>query len=485
MQKSLAFLLNSFSNFFLKKYDVTTSFYIYLKAIALIFFISIFSILYQFNDLSVLENSTTAYNASIYFNVFKWVPLSFAKPLLWIGLSTSITLFFLILPFWMILINAIVYSSITLYFPTFLSFQWDTLLIETLLVTLLFISPKIIKIQKKDPWLIPYAQLLPVILLVIRLFFHSGVVKLISNDPLWLSQNALNIHFYSQPFPHLLSYYTHRFVVFNNLSIVLTQLMFIIELIVPFGLLSNTYRKISASILILFQITIIFTGNYGYFNFLTIALLCIPLLIKETEKLVLPIEKIQFPKTIKQSMITNASLMAVFSIIIINGITIIHYPRSNVLMFESVFENLMVFNKFGLFARMTHNQTKFTINVSNNGVDWENIKLKYFDSSGYPTLRFIQPYHPRIRWQLWFKFINHQQYPTWYIKFIEAISKNSHNFPSILKNNNQLKKTYRLIKLCYQDITFNLNQPSQIWNDQYNKSCHIYNTHKKRFSILH
>ena len=33
-------------------------------------------------------------------------------------------------------------------------------------------------------------------------------------------------------------------------------------------------------------------------------------------------------------------------------------------MFESVFENLMVFNKFGLFARMTHNQTKFTINVT-------------------------------------------------------------------------------------------------------------------------
>ena len=64
------------------------------------------------------------------------------------------------------------------------------------------------------------------------------------------------------------------------------------------------------------------------------------------------------------------------------------------------------------------------------------------------------------------------------------MTKNSHHFPSILKNNNQLKKTYRLIKLCYQDITFNLNQPSEIWNDQYNKTCHIYNTHKKRFSIL-
>ena len=70
-------------------------------------------------------------------------------------------------------------------------------------------------------------------------------------------------------------------------------------------------------------------------------------------------------------MITVASLMAIFSIIIINGI-IIHHPRFNVLMFESVFENLMVFNKFGLFARMTYNQTKFTINVSNNGVDCEN-----------------------------------------------------------------------------------------------------------------
>ena len=142
----------------------------------------------------------------------------------------------------MTLINAIIYSSIILYIPTFLSFQWDTLQIETLLVTLLFISPKIIKIQKKDPWLVPYAQLLPLILLVIRLFFHSGVVKLISNDPLWLSQNALNIHFYSQPLPHLLSYYTHRFVVFNNLSVVLTQLLLIIELACPWATKTHTEK---------------------------------------------------------------------------------------------------------------------------------------------------------------------------------------------------------------------------------------------------
>ena len=69
----------------------------------------------------------------------------------------------------------------------FLSFQWDTPLIETLLVTPLFISPKIIKF-KKDPWLVPYAQLLSTILLVIRSFFIQKAVKLISNDPLWFSQ---------------------------------------------------------------------------------------------------------------------------------------------------------------------------------------------------------------------------------------------------------------------------------------------------------
>ena len=73
-----------YSTIFSQKYDVTTSFYIYtLKAIALIFLISILSILYQSNDLSALENyyMTTHRFTSMRLNGFP----SFAKLLLWIG----------------------------------------------------------------------------------------------------------------------------------------------------------------------------------------------------------------------------------------------------------------------------------------------------------------------------------------------------------------------------------------------------------------
>ena len=70
---------------------------------------------------------------------------------------------------------------------------------------------------------------------------------------------------------------------------------------------------------------------------------------------------------------------------------------------------------------MTHNQTKFTINVSNNGVDWENIKLKYFDSAYQPS----DLYNPIIQDLVAIMVCVYQPstIPTWYIKFIEDMTK--------------------------------------------------------------
>ena len=126
---------------------------------------------------------------------------------------------------------------------------------------------------------------------------------------------------------------------------------------------------------------------------------------------------------------------------------------------------------------MTTNQTKFNVRLSHDGQSWDPLKLKYFDDDGYPELLFVQPHHPRIRWQLWFKFIYENAYPQWYLKFLKTIAADPTLLSSIVDDNPFLDRNYSFVEVCYQNIVFNLNDPlapHNYWMPLYKKKCHIY-----------
>ena len=112
----------------------------------------------------------------------------------------------------------------------FLSFQWDTLLLEAGLLAALM-----------SPWTKRWRAIVAVnpcwgILLarwlVFRLMFESGAVKLVSGDPVWRNLTALRFHFETQPLPHWLGWYAHQLP--GWVLKPATLLMFVVELLVPF-----------------------------------------------------------------------------------------------------------------------------------------------------------------------------------------------------------------------------------------------------------
>ncbi|PIK46800.1 putative lipase maturation factor 2 [Apostichopus japonicus] len=121
------------------------------------------------------------------------------------------------------------YLSVYQVGQTFLWFQWDSLLLETGFLTMLVAPLQLLKWKSREErqhdtitfWLIRW--------LLFRLMFASGVVKLTSRCPTWWGLTALNYHYESQ---------------------------------------------------VIFQLAIILTGNYNFFNLLTITL-CISLLDDE------------------------------------------------------------------------------------------------------------------------------------------------------------------------------------------------------------
>src|SRR5262249_606614 len=103
-----------------------------------------------------------------------------------------------------------------------------------------------------------------------------ALVKWLSGDPLWHHLTALTVHYQTQPIPNPLSWWVHQAPVsFQKVS---CFFVFVIEGAVPFLIFGpRLIRRCAFWTLAGFQGLSLATGNYAYFNWLTIVL-CIPLL---------------------------------------------------------------------------------------------------------------------------------------------------------------------------------------------------------------
>ena len=118
----------------------------------------------------------------------------------------------------LVLIYAL-YLSLLYAGQTFMTFQWDTFLLETAIVALVMsFSPTI------GVWLARW--------LLFRFMFMSGVVKLISGDPNWRDLSALSYHFLTQPLPTPLAWYAAQLPA--GVLKAATGAMFFVELVLPF-----------------------------------------------------------------------------------------------------------------------------------------------------------------------------------------------------------------------------------------------------------
>jgi len=154
------------------------------------------------------------------------------------------------------------YMSLYLIGQTFLSFQWDILLLE---VGFLCIISSSAPGNSPAPW--------PHRFLAWKLMFLSGCVKLQAKCPRWETLTALEYHFATQPLPTPLSWSAHQVApTLLRLGVLGTL---VIEIPLTFMLLlpNSNLRKAGAIVQILLQTVIAATGNYTFFNLLTACLM--------------------------------------------------------------------------------------------------------------------------------------------------------------------------------------------------------------------
>jgi len=259
---------------------------LFLRGLAVIYLIAFASLLPQLDGLigsngispahDFLQTLRTDYGARAYtlFPTLAWVNSSdmFLHSIVWAGIALSVLLLIGVIPLPAAIGLYVLYLSIDTVGQVFYSFQWDALLLEAGFAAVLF-APLGWRASYKSPpsriavWVFWF--------LIFRLMLESGAVKLSSGDPTWRNLTALRYHYETQPLPTPIAWYAHQLPsLFQRISV---AGVFFIEFGLPFLFFTTRrLRLVAAGTIIAFQLLIAITGNYTFFNLLTI-LLCVPL----------------------------------------------------------------------------------------------------------------------------------------------------------------------------------------------------------------
>ena len=342
----------------------------------------------------------------------------FLQFLCWAGAAFSIFILLGVLPAFFLFLSWAFYLSLLGIGGPFLSFQWDILLLETGFLSI-FLAPLNARVQ-----LMSRGTSLGVIrfllkLLLFKLLFLSGLVKLASHDAAWGGLTALRYHYETQPLTPWTAWYVHQMPAwFQTAS---CFLMFGVELVVPFFIFfPRRIRHLSARILIGFQLLIILTGNYTFFNLLTIAL-CM-LLFDDSARPGKISQKLE-----KWNTLPSRKVLAWPRVITGTIAILVLLAALGVADFLRPF---FIYNRYGLFAIMTTQRPEIVLEGSNDKKEWLPYEFKWKPGDLNRRPAFVAPHQPRLDWQMWFAALGNYRQNDWFIGLCRRLLEGS---PDVLR----------------------------------------------------
>lgn len=377
------------------------------------------------------------------------------------GIVLGCLLFIGVAPALCLLLLWVAYLSLVGVGQMFWGFQWDGLLLETTLAAI-FVVP-----WRWLPWWRavepPWAGRLVLWWLAFRLFFLAGVVKLASGDPTWRNLTALTFHYETQPLPTPLAWYAQQAPLWwHKLECVG---MFVIELGAPFLLfLPRRWRHGGALVLAALMVAIAATGNYTFFNALAIALclFCVDdaawaWVLRLPRRAEIPAERpadsadgeptssygVPAARGWKWPCGLRARVAVVFSVFAF-GYTAVEVigtlspalgapPGFNAL--ARVVEPLRSFNRYGLFAVMTHPRPELIIEGSDDARTWQAYEFPYKPGALATRPKFVAPLQPRLDWQMWFAALGSAEDNPWIVTLCEHLLLGTSEVLELLQTN--------------------------------------------------
>ncbi len=386
--------------------------------------------------------------------------------LAWAGAILAVPAVFGFLTPWLFFVLWLFYLSLDLIGQDFYSFQWDALLLEAGFAAILAASHRL----APSPWAVWVLRAL-----LFRLMFCSGAVKLLSGDPAWRGLTALRFHFQTQPLPNPLAWLAQQapdWVLSASTAAVLA-----IELVVPFCIFGSPVLRHAAALIIgVLQFLILLTGNYAYFNFLTLAL-CLTLLDDRVlqrwwfrsfrrlqEVTPLPVWR---EKTVRAVAVV---LLAAGGLRVVQAVYPSRLPGPISVAAEAL-ERFRISNRYGLFAVMTTTRNEIVIEGSNDGRIWWPYEFRFKPGELRRAPPLIAPFQPRLDWQMWFAALSSYQSNVWVEGFLQRLLNGSPPVAALLERNPFSGTAPRFIRAVLYEYRFtNREERAQTgnwWTRQY------------------
>ncbi|HSA91834.1 MAG TPA: lipase maturation factor family protein [Terriglobales bacterium] len=350
------------------------------------------------------------------------------------------------------------YLSLATAGQDFMNFQWDALLLEAGFLAIF------LDVGKVTRWLFRW--------LLFRLVFLSGAVKLLSGDPAWRALAALRYHYETQPLPTLPAWYMHQLPLeFHKLEAVA---MFAAELAVPFLFFApRSIRHFAALVSLGLQALIFVTGNYTFFNLLTVAL-CLFLLDDALIGRWVPARVL--PQGLKPSALRESGgvpvgenhgvsrwKMVVGSLVASFVLLVSGYELAEMffrVQSETGYALLMrvypfrVVNTYGLFAIMTTSRGEIVLEGSNDGVVWQEYEFKYKPGDVMRQPRWVEPHQPRLDWQMWFAALGSPRHHPWVIRLMVRLLEGRPEVLALLGKNPFPEKPPKFVRARFYEYRF-------------------------------
>jgi len=353
----------------------------------------------------------------------------------WIGLIASLAAFCNLWPRLCFLVCLLCFMSFVAAAQAFSGYQSDSMLLEAGFIALFF-APRGMLPGLGAASTPSRASMFLLLWEWFRIYFESGLVKLLSGDVEWRNFTAMDEYYQNGPLPTWIGWYVqHLPHWFQAASVAATLAM---ELAVVWMLfMPRRARLICFCIVTPWEIGVILTANYTFLNYLVLALgflllddrsvlWLVPARIRRWSS-ALGHESANHDSVPAESQAGEAAappprrLRLVLRSFHVAGVAIsafmlawiayatavemirIPWPEAP-LPTEPVaaLEPLRIANEYGLFAVMTRGRYEVEFQGSSDGQNWTPYLFRYKPQAVDQAPGIYAPYQPRFEWNLWF-----------------------------------------------------------------------------------
>lgn len=331
----------------------------------------------------------------------------------------------------------IAFLSLSVVGQDFLGFQWDALLLEAGFLAI-FASPLRLRDRLADAPDPPPVMRWLFWLLIFKLMVGSGVIKLASGDPTWRDLTAVSFHYETQPIPTPVAWYANRLPLwFQQLATALAIGLEIgAPLLIAFG---RKGRHAAFGLLATLQVLIAITGNYAFFNLLTITLLVL-LLDDRTLPFSVPFGSRTAPAPNRARVLT---VIAGTVAIITMPVSTLQFARSFGVDFRPLplvgdtarlIAPFRSVNSYGLFAVMTTTRPEIIVEGSEDGTNWRAYEFRYKAGDLKRRPPWVAPFQPRLDWQMWFAALGNFNDEFWFRAFCARLLEGSSDVLGLIES---------------------------------------------------